>query len=167
MLTTDNDGVTGESHLACRLQSISSSKTFDQAFLNPRQAPIPHSTTTALHSRPVRDVPCSQSSEGMAYDPETINKKVEAMLAATAALKPESVPRSTGEPAMKTKLLSKVTGLFSRHHTHNEGEGNDEITHGARKGLADGNPYSMRLYPAAFPSIRHQITPDEDVDTRD
>ncbi|SPN97335.1 uncharacterized protein DNG_00849 [Cephalotrichum gorgonifer] len=102
------------------------SKTSDLDFLNPRPAPLPRSKTTALPSIPIRvDPPVQTSTRAPYHDPEAINSKVAAMLAATEMLKPKE-PQGAKKPATKGKVLSKVAGLFDRLHSKKSGIGSDK-----------------------------------------
>lgn len=102
-------------------QSPPYSKMSDPEFLGPRTAPLPRSATTVLPPKRTQHHP-QRSSMAAYYDPDEVNRKVAAMLAATEALKPKSPAPSTKKETMKNRVLSKVAGLFGRRRSNKPGK---------------------------------------------
>ncbi|MBE3049173.1 hypothetical protein IMZ48_43080, partial [Candidatus Bathyarchaeota archaeon] len=73
---------------------------------------------------PLRVKPAPQPSQSTTYyDPDEVNRKVAAMLAATEALKPTSPAQSTKKQATKSNVFSKVVGFLDRRLSTKSGKG--------------------------------------------
>lgn len=126
--TTSQNAVVGDLQHDTFPPSIPYSKTSNLDFLKPRQAPVPHSTTTTL---PSKQTP-QPSSEAAYYEPGEVNRKVAAMLAATAELKPKSPPLSP-KKTITGRVFSKLAGLFGGRRKNKSGKD-------TKKAMDDGDP---------------------------
>lgn len=138
-------------------RSLPYSKTSDLDFLNTRRDPVPCPTTAALPTKQSHQPP----SEAAHYDPDEVNRKVAAMLAATEALKPKSPPQSTRKRSMGSRVLSKLAGLFGNRRKDKPGKGKKKAEDRANPGADEVDAITTRLqlpFPTKAPYIPCEST---------
>lgn len=157
--TTGHDAVAGEPYQNILPRSLPYSKTSGLDLLNPRSAPVPRSSTTALPTKS----PHQTYSGAAYYAPDEVNRKVAAMLAATEALKPKSPPPDTKKKTMGRRVLSKLAGLFGSRRKNKE-KGEKRAVDCANPGTGEADAIST--WPQQSLSARTPYIPSESVETR-
>lgn len=99
------------------------------------------------------------------YDPDVVNDKVAAMLAATEALKPEAPAPGTKTQMMKNKVLSRVASLFGRRLSRQSTKDSIRNT-GSKFGMGSIDPYPTTLQRNRSSSAIPPFIPEKDMETR-